>query len=101
MRLCWKTIHRWRGFNNRWIERHIRRASQRRVMRTEEEIKDQVANLMKVYKKMDSTEIYKHPETESMIVALQWVLEKEKAEIPLYPEEEVYEIEPQSDLLCA
>jgi cell fate (sporulation/competence/biofilm development) regulator YmcA (YheA/YmcA/DUF963 family) len=67
-------------------------------MRSEKEIKDQVRNLMKVYKEMDNSEIYQHPQTESAIVALQWVLEKEKAEIPLYPEEQVYEIE--EDLLC-
>lgn len=55
-------------------------------MRLESDIKIQLRQLMKIYNKMGSVEIMRHPETEAMIAALQWVLD-EKDDLPHYPED--------------
>lgn len=55
-------------------------------MRTEKEIREQYRQLMKIYKSMGSVEQYRHPQTESMIMALDWVL-GESDDLPHYPED--------------
>ena len=57
-------------------------------MRTEKEIREQYRQLMKIYKSMGSVEEYRHPETRSMVVTLEWVL-NERDELPHYPEDVV------------
>lgn len=55
-------------------------------MRSEAEIRDELSQLLKIYKNQGSVEVYRHPETYAMVKAIEWVL-GEIMVLPHYPED--------------